>query len=125
MGGNARQELVESVSFALPDVHSLGFDVVPTVRGRPLCKVPKHLDTESTVEIIHNSLLPRTTNNLSRQASRCARLRHNVIGELKGSFDYLLSGDDLVNEAVFQRLLCVNRLTREECIGATLYSEQF
>jgi hypothetical protein len=87
--------------------------------------VPKHLDAESAVEIIHNSLLPRTTNDLSRQAPRCARLRHNVTGELKGSFDYLISGNDLVNESVFQRLLCVNRFTREECVGATFYSEQF
>jgi hypothetical protein len=88
-----RQESVETVSFALSDVHSFGFDVVPTVRRGLLCKVPKHLDAKSAIEIVHDSLFPGTTNDLGGQASRCARLRHNVIGELKGSLDYFSPGE--------------------------------
>src|ERR1700680_3235118 len=84
----------------------------------------EHLDAETAVQIVRNPLFPGTPYDLRGEAACDARLRHDVVGNLPGAIQKFFPGNDFIDQSVFERLLRVNRLAREQSISSALHAQK-
>ena len=98
--------------------------MISAVDGLFLGQMRKHLDTKAAVQVVRNPLFPRTPDNLRGEATRNARLGHDVVGNLPGALQEPIPGHHFIDHSELQGLLSINRLAREQSIGSALDAQQ-
>jgi hypothetical protein len=87
-------------------------------------EVGEHLNAEATVQVVDDAPFPGTSNDLGRQTAHHARLIHDVIGQLPGAIEQLISRQDLVHQAKFERKRRANLLAGDQDIGRALDAQK-
>src|SRR5579864_9844169 len=92
--------------------------MISAVDGFFLGQMREHLDAEAAVEVVGDSFLPGTPDDLRGKAAGDARLGHDVIGKFPGAFQELFAGNNFIDHAVLQGFFGVNGLARMACSRA-------
>lgn len=95
-------------------------DSVTAMYGLLLRQMREHLNPESSVQIINDSLLPWTPDYLRCQTAGNALLLHDVIGKFPSPLEKFLLRDDFIYQTVLKGPLGVDRLTSKQGIGGSL-----
>ena len=90
-----------------------------------LGQVREHLNAEARVQVVGDPPLPRSPNDLGRQAPRNSGLTHDVVGELPGPVQKLIPRHNFVHHSVFERQLGVDPLTCDQGVGRAFDAKQF
>jgi len=75
-----------------------------------LGQVREHLNAEAAVQVIGDPPLLGAPKYLSRQAPRGPGMAHDMVGELPGSAQELIPGQNFVHHSAFERQLGVDPL---------------